>query len=76
MIEENLLMKVENGVSRKDLSNSRRSFFPSLIIKPCGVRYNSGNIFSSQRGNDVVFFLHLSLLRVVSDLVIFLEMET
>ena len=75
MIGEKVLMKEENGVSRKDPSKTRRSFLPSLQIKPCEVRRKCGKNLSIQHGNTDTFLLCSSLLRIVSTLVMLLEME-
>ena len=71
MVEANCLMQVVTGLSRKYLSNARRLFFPSLQIKPCGVRYKSGKNLFSQNGNIAVHLLRSSLIRIVSIFVFF-----
>ena len=73
VVEAKFLMQVDNGISRKDPSNKRQSFFPSLQIKPCGIRFKSGKNLLSYRGNAAKCLLRSSLLSVVSTLVIFLE---
>ena len=75
MTEANWFTQVENGVPKKDPSNKRQSFFPSLQIRPCGVRHKSEKNFSSQCGNATTRLLRSSLLKVASTLVVFLEME-
>ena len=73
--DPNWLMQGDNGVSRKDPSNARRCFSPSLKIKPFGVTCESGKNLSIQHGNTSVHLLRSSLVRVVSTLVVFLETE-
>ena len=68
-------MKVENGVSKKDLSKTRRSLLPSLQIKPCGVRCRSGESFSIQHGNSAKRLLRSSLFTVDSTFSMLLETE-
>ena len=74
-VEANLLTQVDKGVSKNVLSKSRRSFSPSLKIRPYGVRSMSGNKCSSQHGNAAAHLLCSSLLRAFLTLVILLEME-
>ena len=57
---------MENGVSKKDPSKTRRSFFPSLKIRPCSARHSSGNNCSSHHGNTATHFLYSTLFRVDS----------
>ena len=68
-------MQADNGVSRKDLSTTRRTFLLSLKIKLSGVRHKSGENISSQHENAAAHFFRSSLLRVVSTLVLFLDTE-
>ena len=75
MVEGNWSMQAEHGVFRKDPSNTRRSFFPSLHAKTFGVRCKSGKNISSQHGNATTHLLRSSLFRVVSNLVVCLETE-
>ena len=54
-VDENWLMQVDDGVSKKDLSKTRQSVLPSLQINPCELRYKSGNNCSSQHGNTATY---------------------
>ena len=71
VVEANSLMQSENGVSRKDPSNTRKSCLPSLQIKPCGGMRKSGKNISSHHGNVTSQLLRSSLLRLFSTFVIF-----
>ena len=75
MVEDNLSMQVKKGVSKEDPSNARRSFFPSLQIRPYWVRHKPGKKSSSQHGNAATHFSCFSLFQVVSAFFVFLEME-
>ena len=70
-----MLMQVDKGVSKNYVSNERRSFFPSLQVRHCGMRHKSGKTHSSKHGNASTRFLHSSLFKLVYTFVMFLEME-
>ena len=74
VVEMSWCMQVENSVSKKDLSNTRRSFSPSLQIRHCGVTHRLKKKYI-RHGNDAVYLLRSSLFKVFSTLVIFLKTE-
>ena len=59
-------MQMENGVSKKDASKTRRSILPYLKMRIYGASHRSGKNFSSQHGNTTMSLLRSSLLRVDS----------
>ena len=75
VFDANLLKQVENGISKKDPSKTRRSVLPSLQIKPCGERHRSWKNFSSQHGNIDVHVSRSSLFRVYSTFGILFDTE-
>ena len=68
-------MQVEKCFSKKDLSNERRLFLPSLNIRSCRIRQKSGKKWSTQHGNAAMNLLLSSLFKAVSTFVMFLKME-
>ena len=67
--EVKALMQMEKGVSINDLSNTRRSFLPSLQTRSCGVRNRSGKKCSNQNEKVATCLLHSSLFKVFSTFV-------
>ena len=74
-VDENWLMQVDNGVSKKDPSKTRRSLLAPFQTKPCGVRHESGKNFYSQNGNASTHFLRSSFLMMFSTFAIMLETD-
>ena len=68
-------MRMEEGVSKNEPSKTRRSFLPTLKIRPCGTRHVSEKKRSSQHESSTACFLCSSLISVFSTLVRFLETE-
>ena len=67
-MEANFLMQMDNGVSKKEQSKTRQYFLPSLCVKLCEVRHESGKSTLSSMGALLYicctllcsFFLNLS----------------
>ena len=74
-VEVKALIHVKKGVSMNDPYKTRRSFSPSLHIKPCGVRNESGKKCSSQQENAATCLLRSFLFKTCSTLDRFLLTE-
>ena len=59
-------MQVENGVSKKDPSKTRRSLLPSMQMRTCGVKHGSEKNCSIQNRNTSTCLLCSSFFRVDS----------